>query len=89
MPCTTTAGGGLLGWGSDGHSLYVARGSTPVRVEICDTTTGALRIWKEIVPPDPAGVLTVGPILIAPDGKSYVYSYRRQLDELLLVKGLK
>ena len=34
-------------------------------------------------------MLTVGPILISSDGKSYVYSYRRQLDELLRVTGLK
>jgi hypothetical protein len=61
----------------------------PVRIDICDTATGERRPWRQIVPPDPAGVLLVGPILIAPDGKSYVYSYRRQLDELVLVTGLK
>ena len=74
---------------ADGRSLYLGGVTLPVRIEICDTVTGARRLWKEIVPPDPAGVLTVGPILIAPDGKSYVYSYRRQLDELVLVTGLK
>jgi hypothetical protein len=61
----------------------------PARVEICDIATGARRPWREIVPPDPAGVLAVGPILIAPDGNSYVYSYRRVLDDLFLVTGLK
>jgi len=61
----------------------------PARVEICDVETGARRLWKEIVPPDPAGVLAVGPIVITPDGKSYVYSYRRALDDLFLVTGLK
>ena len=61
----------------------------PARVEICDVETGARRLWKEIVPPDPAGVLAVGPIVITPDGKSCVYSYRRALDDLFLVTGLK
>ena len=38
---------------------------------------------------DPAGVLQIGPIHISADGGSYVYSYRRQLDELMVVSGLK
>ena len=77
------------GWTADSRSLYVGKIAMPARVEICDIATGARRLWKEIVPPDPAGVLAVGPILITPDGKSYVYSYRRTLDDLFLVSGLK
>ena len=61
----------------------------PVRIELCDVATVARRLWKEIVPPDPAGVLTIGPIFVAADGKSYIYSYRRQLDELYLVRGVE
>jgi predicted Ser/Thr protein kinase len=77
------------GWTSDGKSVYIGRIAMPARVDICDVATGERRLWKEIVPPDPAGVLTIGPIYVAPDGKSYVYSYRRQLDELFLVTGLE
>ncbi len=76
-------------WTADSRSVYIGRVAMPARVEICDVLTGARRLWKEIVPPDPAGVLAVGPILITPDGKSYVYSYRRTLDDLFLVTGLK
>ena len=54
-----------------------------------DIETGVRRFWKELTPPDPAGVLAISPILITPDGKSYVYSYRRQLDDLYLVENLK
>ncbi len=79
----------VWGWTADSRSLYVGKIAMPARVEICDLATGARRLWKEIVPPDPAGVLAVGPILITPDGKSYVYSYRRTLDDLFLVTGLK
>ncbi len=41
------------------------------------------------MPADPAGVNSLAPILHTPDGKSYVYSYRRELSELYLVDGLK
>jgi len=82
-------GEAVWGWTADARSVYVGRPSMPARVELCDVATGARRLWKEIVPPDPAGVLTIGPIYIAADGKSYIYSYRRQLDELFLVTGLE
>jgi predicted Ser/Thr protein kinase len=77
------------GWTADGRGIYVGRISMPARIEICDVATGTRRLWKELIPPDPAGVLAIGPIYIAPDGKSYVYSYRRLLDELFLVTGLR
>ena len=79
----------VWGWTADSRSLYVGKIAMPARVEICDIATGARRLWKEIVPPDPAGVLAVGPIQITPDGRSYVYSYRRTLDDLFVVTGLK
>ena len=77
------------GWTADSRSLYVGKVAMPARIDICDVATGARKPWKEITPPDPAGVLAVGPILIAPDGKSYVYSYRRILDDLYIVSGGK
>jgi tRNA A-37 threonylcarbamoyl transferase component Bud32/Tol biopolymer transport system component len=73
-----------LGWTADGRSLYVAKVAMPARVEIFDIATGKRTLWKELVPPDPAGILAIGPILITPDGKSYVYSYRRTLEDLYL-----
>ena len=78
-----------FGWSADGRSLYLGRIAIPARVEMCDVATGKRTPWKEIVPPDPAGALAIGPILVTPDGKSYLYSYRRLLDDLFLVKGLR
>ncbi len=77
-------------WSADGHSLYVLRRSeAPARVYLVDLETGRRTLWRELSPPDPAGVIQVGPIVITPDGRSYVYSYRRILDDLYLVKGLR
>jgi Tol biopolymer transport system component len=84
------AGETPLGWTADGRSIYVGMPSMwPARIDVLGVATGARHPWKEIVPPDPAGVLAVYPVLITPDGASYVYSYRRVLDELYLVTGLK
>ncbi|HLN58224.1 MAG TPA: hypothetical protein VK416_06660, partial [Thermoanaerobaculia bacterium] len=77
-------------WSVDGRSLFVlSPGETSARVSLLDIATGQLTLWKELRPPDPAGVLSVGPIVMTPDGKSYVYSYRRSLKDLYLVKGLR
>jgi hypothetical protein len=77
-------------WTPDGRSLYVFRYSAmPGRVDLVDIETGKRTLWKEFQPPDPAGVLQVGPFLINPDGGSYVYSYRRALDELYVGTGIR
>ncbi|HKF45144.1 MAG TPA: protein kinase [Thermoanaerobaculia bacterium] len=77
-------------WTADGRALYVWRQSElPTRVYVVDVETGKRELWKQIDPPDPAGILTIGPILISFDGKSYVYSYRRDLDDLFLAQGLR
>ncbi|HTD52793.1 MAG TPA: protein kinase [Thermoanaerobaculia bacterium] len=79
-----------LRWTADGASIFVYRPSAPpLRVEKVDVKTGRRTLWKELRPPDPSGVEQVGPIVIAPDEKSYVYSYRRALDELYLATGLR
>jgi len=79
-----------LGWTADGVSIFVYRPSAPpLRVERVDVKTGRRTLWKEFRPPDPSGVEQVGPMQIAPDETSYVYSYRRALDELYLATGLR
>jgi Tol biopolymer transport system component/predicted Ser/Thr protein kinase len=75
---------------ADGASIYVYRPSAPpLRVEKVDVKTGRRTLWKELRPPDPSGVEQVGPIQISPDETSYVYSYRRAIDELYLATGLR
>jgi dipeptidyl aminopeptidase/acylaminoacyl peptidase len=77
-------------WAADGKGLYVQRGpGVPARVDLLDVASGKRRPWKELTPPDPAGVLAIGPILLSADGQSYVYSYRRMIDDLFLVEGLR
>ena len=83
-------GEGPVGWDRDGHSLYVYRsGELPAKVYRLEISTGHRTLWKQLMPPDPAGVEYVGPVLPAPDGKAYAYGYRRLLSDLYLVEGLK
>jgi eukaryotic-like serine/threonine-protein kinase len=77
-------------WSPDGHSIYLYRsGEVPAKVDRLETETGKKTIWKQIAPLDPTGVSTIGPILMTPDGKSYVYGFHRTLGDLYLVEGLR
>ena len=76
-------------WSQDGHSLFVYQtGEVPARVYRVDLAAGKRTLWKQLVPGDPAGVATIGPILVTPDGKSFVYGFHRTLADLYLVEGL-
>jgi len=77
-------------WTASGRGLYLQRGpGVPARVDLLEVASGKRRPWRELTPPDPAGVLSIGPILLSADGVSYVYSYRRMIDDLFLVEGLR
>ena len=77
-------------WTADGQALYVlSRAALPARVERVDVATGTRQPWLELAPPDPAGVQSLGPVHMSADGKAYVYSYRRKLDQLFVVDGLR
>ena len=76
-------------WTRDGRGLYVFRPDLPGRLDVLDVATGERRTWKEIVPPDPAGVVQVEPFVVSEDGSTYVYSYRRLLGELELMTGVR
>jgi len=77
-------------WGADNRSLYVYQpGELPARVDRLDLQTGQRTLWKQLMPTDPAGVETIGPILMTADAKTCVFGYHRMLADLYLVEGLK
>jgi Tol biopolymer transport system component len=77
-------------WAKDGRSVFVQRGQdVPLRVDRIDVATGARKAWKELPPLDPAGVMVAGPIRLSANGESYVYSYRRVLDDLMVASGVR
>ena len=79
------------GWTADGRSLYVYRPDTeaPTKVYLVDVANGQRKLWKEIMPADPAGTYGIDFLTVNPDGKSYAYSLFRILSDLYVVDGLK
>jgi hypothetical protein len=83
-------GDAAVGWTSDSRSVFIYRpGELPAKVERLDLATGQKQPWRPLMPADSAGVTDIGPILITPDAKTYVYEYGRTLSDLYLVEGLK
>jgi len=86
----TEMGDAPIRWGHGGESLFVyRRGELPLKVERVELATGVRTVVRELMPPDPAGVVEVLRVLLTPDGESYAYTYTRDLSDLYLVDGLK
>src|ERR1017187_9207282 len=84
------AGEQPVAWSLDGSSLYIYRpGELPAKVCRLDLATGQKTFLRQLMPSDPAGVETIGPILLTPDAKTCVYGYHRTLSDLYLVDGLR
>jgi eukaryotic-like serine/threonine-protein kinase len=77
-------------WGTDARPLYVrTRQDAAGQVFRVDPATGERELWKELLPPDPAGVTLVDGIHLSADAHSYSYTYSRRLLDLYVVDGLQ
>ena len=80
----------MLSWSADGRSIYYQdRNPLPARVRRVDVASGRSELVAEVRPQDSAGVQDVGPVFTTPDGATVAFSFRRILDDLFLVDGLR
>jgi Tol biopolymer transport system component len=75
----------VLGFADGGKSVYLVTAQERNRIFRVDLSGGRRELWKELHPPDPAGMRGVGQIKITADGKSIASSVNRTLSELYLV----
>jgi len=78
-------------WSADGRSAYVyhdEKTSAPVyRLDVA--AEGRRSLVATLGPSDAAGVTAFVSVTLTPDGKSYAYSYSRNLSDLFLVEGAR
>jgi len=80
----------VIRWSADGRALFVyRRAELPARVYRLDLATGRKQLWKELMPADPAGVISVAAVQISADESSWIYNYRRVLSDLYLLQGIE
>ena len=79
----------LVRWAGDGENLFVRRrGEAPAVVYKYNLASGKKEKWLELMPKDTSGVNQISRILLTPDGKTYAYSYSRELSDLYLIEDL-
>jgi serine/threonine protein kinase len=85
-----TTGATPVQWSADGRALYyTTEVNIPVEIHRFDLATGSSRPWRQLAPPDRAGVQGMLAPLMTPDGRMYAYTYVRLLGDLYLAEGLK
>ena len=72
-----------------GNDMLVAKRGIPAKIVRLDLISGRQQDFKDIAPPDPAGIQILPLIRFSVDRKSYAYSYYRVLSDLYVVEGLK
>jgi hypothetical protein len=78
-----------VNWSADGKSIYVHHDDkiTAPLFRI-DLATGRRQLINTITVTDPSGVTAISGVRITRDGKSYAYSYARELSDLYLAENL-
>jgi serine/threonine protein kinase/Tol biopolymer transport system component len=84
----------LLQWASDGESIFLHDShDEKLTVYKLHLKTGERKLWKEFVPPYPAGLIGIGydpgEIRITPDGQFYAYTFWTGVGEVYLMEGLR
>jgi hypothetical protein len=80
----------LLRWSPDGRWLFAYRqGDLPGRLLRIDLSTGAEEVVRTLMPPDPAAVWRIHPVVVSADGRHYAYSATQNLSDLYVYTGLR
>ena len=79
-----------VGWSADGAALFVSTGhDVPAHVVRIALADGRREAFRDLAPNDRSGVTAVGPVVLAPDGKSCAYSCLSYLSVLYVGEGLR
>ena len=88
----TQPGDQLLGWTSDGKRIFVYHpAELRPRIFTVDLGNGERRLWKQIEPADPVGLMPFRSVFadLTPDGKNIAYQYIRYIHELYVAEGIR
>jgi Tol biopolymer transport system component len=77
-----------VAWSASGREVLVWDQTFPAKVSKIDRDSGHREPVREIEPEDPAGIL-YGSLVMTTDGRYYIYRYRRVLNDLFVLQGLR
>jgi eukaryotic-like serine/threonine-protein kinase len=88
----TQPGDQLVGWARDGKRIFVYHpAELRPRIFTVDLGNGERRLWKQIEPPDPVGLMPFRSVFadLTPDGRNIAYQYDRFIHELYVAEGIR
>jgi hypothetical protein len=60
----------------------------PLKIQRLEIATGSMKTVRELVPADPGGVVSIGPVITNVDASEFAYSYYQALSTLYVISGL-
>lgn len=78
-----------ISWSADNQAIFTVQRGMPVKVFKINLTTGHRELWKELMHPDPAGLLYIHEPSLTPDARGYGYTYFRALSQAYLIENVK
>jgi hypothetical protein len=79
-----------IAWIEGGRQILAfARSGPGADVVRLDPATGLSAPVRRLEPSDPAGVIGIPTVRVTPDGRTWAWSYARNLSELYVAEGLK
>ncbi|MEN3331689.1 MAG: eukaryotic-like serine/threonine-protein kinase [Blastocatellia bacterium] len=78
-----------ISWSADNQAIFTVQRGMPVKVSKINLTTGRREPWKELMPPDPAGLLYIHEPSLTTDARGYGYTYFRVLSQVYLIENVK
>ncbi len=77
-------------WAEDSKAIYVYRvGDIPLKVYRCEILSGKMTPVRDLIPADPAGVVSIAPVVTNLQGTAFAYSYYQTFSVLYVISGLK
>jgi len=82
-------GFGVAQWTADSKGVFAYRlGEMPLQIYRCEIPSGKMTVVRTLVPPDPAGVVSIAPVVVNPQGTAFAYSFYQTLSALYVISGL-
>jgi hypothetical protein len=78
-----------ISWSADNQAIFTEQHGMPVKVFKINLATGRREPWKELMHPDPSGLLYINAPSLTPDARGYGYTCFRVRSQVYMLENVK